>query len=71
MPVFLFHTTGMAIGRGLSYAFTGRPGEREVPDRVWWRERPLSIAVSLSCTLPVIWLFGRVDRRRPTVPAPA
>ncbi|MFR9802883.1 acyltransferase family protein [Pseudonocardia sp. RS010] len=71
MPVFLLHTTGMAIGRGVTYAWAGRLGEREVPDLVWWLERPLQVAVSLVCTLPVIWLFGRFGHRRPTVPAPA
>lgn len=33
--------------------------------------RPVYIAVSLLCTLPVIWLFGRFGHRRPAVPAPA
>ncbi|MEU7817409.1 hypothetical protein [Pseudonocardia sp. NPDC049154] len=56
---------------GLSYAFAGRLGEREVPDLVRWLERPLYIGVSLLCTVPVIWLFGRFGHRRPTVPAPA
>jgi hypothetical protein len=59
MPVFLFHTTGMAIGRGLIYAWNGELAEATVPDLVWWLERPLYIAVSLACTLPVIWLFVR------------
>jgi hypothetical protein len=67
MPVFLFHTTGMAIGRGLIYAWNGELAEATVPDLRWWLERPLYIAVSLACTLPVIWLFGRYGRRRPTV----
>jgi hypothetical protein len=67
MPLFLFHTTGMAIGRGLIYAWNGELAEATVPDLRWWLERPLYIAVSLACTLPVIWLFGRYGRRRPTV----
>lgn len=50
-------------------AEAARPGA--VPDLVRWSERPLSIGVSLLCTLPVIWLFGRFGHRRPTVPAPA
>jgi hypothetical protein len=66
MPLFLFHTTGMAIGRGLIYAWNGQLAEATVPDLRWWLERPLYIAVSLACTLPVIWLFGRYGRRRPT-----
>lgn len=65
MPVFLFHTTGMAIGRGIIYAWNGRLAEATVPDLRWWLERPLYIAVSLVCTLPVIWLFNRRGRPRP------
>ena len=66
MPVFLFHTTGMAIGRGLIYAWNGELAEATVPDLLWWLERPLYIAVSLACTLPVIWLFvARGARIRP------
>jgi peptidoglycan/LPS O-acetylase OafA/YrhL len=70
MPVFLFHTTGMAIGRGIVYAWNGELAEAAVPDLRWWLERPLYIAVSLACTLPVIWLFGRYGRRRPAAQAP-
>ncbi|MBN9107801.1 MAG: acyltransferase [Pseudonocardia sp.] len=70
MPVFLFHTTGMAIGRGLIYAWSGEIGEKQVPDLAWWLQRPLYIAVSLACTLPVIWLFGRFGHRRPTAASP-
>jgi peptidoglycan/LPS O-acetylase OafA/YrhL len=71
MPVFLFHTTGMAIGRALLYAVTGRLGEREVPDLTWWLQRPLFVGLSLLCTLPVIWLFGHFGHRRQTVPSGA
>ncbi|GEL19462.1 acyltransferase family protein [Pseudonocardia asaccharolytica] len=70
MPVFLFHTTGMAIGRGLIYTWNGELAEKQVPDLAWWLQRPLYIAVSLLCTLPVIWLFGRFGHRRPTSAAP-
>jgi hypothetical protein len=66
MPVFLFHTTGMAIGRGVIYFINGELGERTDPDLAWWLQRPLYVGVSLICTLPVIWLFGRYARRHPT-----
>lgn len=66
LPVFLFHTTGMAIGRGLIYFRNGQLRERTVPDLLWWLERPFYVGVSLLCTLPVIWVFGRYARRRPT-----
>lgn len=65
MPLFLFHGTGMAIGRFLIYFYNGQIGERTVPDTQWWLQRPLYIGVSLLCTLPVIWLFGRYGPRRP------
>ena len=71
MPVFLFHTTGMAIGRGIIYMINGELAERTNPDLTWWLERPLFVGVSLLCTLPVIWLFGRYSRRRPTPLAPS
>ena len=44
MPLFLFHTTGMAIGRGLIYSWNGELAEATVPDLQWWLERPLYIA---------------------------
>lgn len=62
LPLFLFHTTGMAIARGLSYAWTGQIGEG-APDLAWWLTRPLYVALSIVCTLPVIWLFGRFNHR--------
>ncbi len=65
LPLFLFHTTGMAIGRGLIYFWNGELAEQTVPDLQWWLERPLYVLVSLVCTLPVIYLFARFTRRRP------
>jgi hypothetical protein len=70
MPLFLFHTTGMAIGRGLIYAFDGEIAEQTEPGLAWWLERPLYVAVSLACTLPVIWFFVRFGRRRPHARSP-
>ncbi|WP_329427467.1 acyltransferase [Streptosporangium sp. NBC_01495] len=68
LPLFLFHTTGMAIWVALTWWLAGGgPGERVRPDLFWWLERPLAVAGALVCTLPVIMLFGRqwtVRRRR-------
>ena len=64
MPLFLFHGTGMAVGRFLIYFYNGEIGERTVPDAAWWLQRPLYIGVSLLCTLPVIWIFARYGPRR-------
>ncbi|AQZ68019.1 putative membrane protein [[Actinomadura] parvosata subsp. kistnae] len=68
LPLFLFHTTGMAISLGLSWWFFGTLGDRIPPDSWWWLERPIAIVGPLICTAPVIYLFGR--RRRPVAQTP-
>ncbi|RJL34697.1 acyltransferase [Bailinhaonella thermotolerans] len=66
LPLFLFHTTGMAIARGLGWWVFGEDLNDHVPpDLQWWLTRPLAIVAPLLCTLPVIALFGRRWRRRP------
>ncbi|MGS2644986.1 acyltransferase family protein [Streptosporangium sp. G12] len=67
LPLFLFHTTGMAIWVALTWWLAGGgPGAGVRPDLFWWLERPLAVAGALVCTLPVIMLFGRkwTARRR-------
>ncbi|MGW0802189.1 acyltransferase family protein [Nonomuraea sp. NPDC002799] len=63
LPLFLFHTTGMAIALGLSWWLLGSLDTKIPPDLTWWLERPIAIVGPLICTLPVIYLFGR--RRTP------
>jgi hypothetical protein len=63
LPLFLFHTTGMAIAIGLSWWLLGSLTPQMPPDLWWWLERPLAILGPLICTLPVIYLFSR--RRTP------
>lgn len=63
LPLFLFHTTGMAISLGLSWWLFGTLGGQIPPDLKWWLERPIAIIGPLICTTPVIYLFGR--RRAP------
>ncbi|MBF8186524.1 acyltransferase [Nonomuraea sp. K274] len=63
LPLFLFHTTGMAISLGVSWWVFGNLGARIPPDVIWWLERPVAVIGPLICTLPVIYLFGR--RRTP------
>ncbi|MGI5285506.1 acyltransferase family protein [Nonomuraea polychroma] len=63
LPLFLFHTTGMAISLGLSWWLLGTLGSTIPPDWEWWIERPIAIIGPLICTAPVIYLFGR--RRTP------
>ncbi len=72
MPLFLFHTTGMALYLALVYAIRGRSNEPVQPDLGWWLSRPLACIGPLVVTIPVIWLFGRRWTREPppaTVPA--
>jgi len=64
MPLFLFHTTGLAIFLGLRYAVVGRNELRE-PTVGWWLTRPFAFIGPLLLTLPVIYLFGRQWVRKP------
>ncbi|CAB4566789.1 MAG: acyltransferase family protein [Actinobacteria bacterium] len=59
MPLFLFHTTGMALHRAVRYAIAGERNEPTSPDLWWWLSRPFAIVGPLLFTLPVIYLFGR------------
>ena len=59
MPLFLFHTTGMALALALGYALRGNSNDPVDPDLHWWLTRPLALVFPLLFTLPVIWLFGR------------
>jgi peptidoglycan/LPS O-acetylase OafA/YrhL len=58
MPLYLFHSTGMAISRGVWHWIRGGLEQRE-PDLVWWLTRPFAFLGALVLTLPVIFLFGR------------
>lgn len=57
MPLFLFHSTGMAIAFWLGRRM-GFYSKRQ-PDFRWWLFRPVSFVMPLLFTLPVIYLFGR------------
>jgi len=60
LPLFLFHMTGMAISRFVTWLlFDVELDERTPPDAVWWLSRPLAVLGPLLWTLPVIYLFGR------------
>jgi hypothetical protein len=68
LPLFLFHTTGMALARAVEWAIVGTESEATSPTLTWWLMRPVAIIGPLLCTIPVIWLFGR---RWQNKPAPA
>ncbi|MEO6126687.1 MAG: acyltransferase [Ilumatobacteraceae bacterium] len=59
MPLFLFHTTGMALSRAVTYAIAGGENEATKSTGWWWLSRPISFILPLLFTLPVILLFGR------------
>lgn len=59
LPLFLFHTTGMAIARFLTWRFLDDDLQDTPVGLTWWLTRPLAVIFPLICTLPVIWLFGR------------
>lgn len=69
LPLFLFHTTGMALARGVVYAvYGGVISDDRAPDWVWWAERPLAVLGPLLFTIPVILIFGRHWIRPPAPP---
>jgi peptidoglycan/LPS O-acetylase OafA/YrhL len=74
LPLFLFHTTGMAISLFVFYVLDWyKPAERPSVTPMYWATRPLALVGPLLCTLPVIWLFGRGrqrDRAAATASAP-
>lgn len=65
MPLFLFHTTGLAMYLGVRYAVAGERNEVREPTLGWWVTRPLAFIGPLLFTLPVIYLFGRQWVRKP------
>jgi len=71
MPLYLFHTTGMALARGVWHWIRGGQ-EQRAPDLVWWLSRPFAFLGALVITLPVIFLFGKQWLEpEPGEPAPA
>lgn len=65
MPLFLFHTTGMALYKAVRYGLAGQVNEAREPSLGWWLMRPVSVIGPLLFTLPVILLFGRQWTKRP------
>ncbi|GGM16885.1 acyltransferase family protein [Nakamurella endophytica] len=63
LPLFLFHTTGMALSRAVEWTIFGNRTEAVVPTLSWWLLRPVAVVGPLLATLPVIYLFVRRHRR--------
>jgi len=70
LPLFLFHTTGMALSRGVEWSIFGTQVEGTEPTLMWWLLRPVAIIGPLLATLPVIYLFGRRWRTQTVEPPP-
>ncbi len=65
LPLFLFHTTGMALSRAVEWTIFGTESEATTPDLTWWLLRPVAIIGPLLATIPVIYFFGRKYQNRP------
>lgn len=59
LPLFLFHSTGMALHRAVNYGLAGSTNEETEPTLGWWLYRPFAFIGPLLFTLPVIYVFGR------------
>jgi hypothetical protein len=75
LPLYLFHSTGMAIWVTVVYRTVGfNRAFGMVPsvdlDAIWWLSRPLAVIGPLLCTAPMIWLYLRLHRRGHPVAVP-
>ena len=70
LPLFLFHTTGMALSRAVEWSIFGTQVEGTEPTMTWWLLRPVAIIGPLLATLPVMYLFGRRWQTQTTDPPP-
>jgi len=70
LPLFLFHTTGMALSRAVEWSIFGTQVEAVTPTITWWVLRPVAIIGPLLATLPVIYLFGRRWETQTVAPPP-
>jgi hypothetical protein len=68
LPLFLFHTTGMALSRAVEWSVFGTQVEGTAPTLTWWLLRPIAVIGPLLATLPVMYLFGRRWRTQTTAP---
>ena len=69
LPLYLFHSTGMAIWAVIVYRVLGfNRAFGMVPDvridATWWLSRPVAVVGPLLCTAPMIWVYLRLRRPR-------
>lgn len=58
LPLFLFHSTGMALWAGFGH-FVLHNEQLRQPDLQWWLTRPFAFVGPLVLTLPIMLLLGR------------
>lgn len=70
LPLFLFHSTGMALWAAFGY-FVLDNEQRRTPDLQWWLSRPFAFIGPLVLTLPIIFVLGRqyVKKPKPRTPS--
>lgn len=68
MPLYLFHSTGMAVVVAVAYAAFGYRPPAE-PNLEWWLTRPLWIVLPLIATLPFLNVYRRVLAGTPPLEA--
>ncbi|MDQ3391865.1 MAG: hypothetical protein M3508_11110, partial [Actinomycetota bacterium] len=59
LPLFLFHSTGMAAWLAARYLVAGENNEATAPTAGWWLTRPLAVIGPLLFTLPGDLPFGK------------
>jgi len=60
MPLYLLHTSGLAIFLVGGYFLNGRaPLSTEISWR-WWAWRPLAVTLPLITTLPLLWVVAKL-----------
>ncbi len=69
LPLFLFHSTGMALWAAFGYFVLHNDPVRR-PTLWWWLGRPFAFIGPLLLTLPVIFLLGRQYVKKPKAPSP-
>lgn len=72
LPLFLFHSTGMAMWAAFGYFVLDNEPVRE-PTLWWWLGRPFAFIGPLLLTLPIIYVLGRQyvkPSTRPPAPTP-
>jgi hypothetical protein len=67
LPLFLFHSTGMALWAAFGYFVLHNQQVRE-PTVMWWLGRPFAFLGPLLFTLPIIFLLGRSYVKKPSTP---